>query len=503
MNKSRKIISLLLSLIMLFSIASGFAIQSFAEEQTDDVLAAQMLDALGDTIYIFEDEVDFAGCDDIEQSEIIYFSIIDMLEGLGFDVAEANQLNIDVFYGAQGFETADPFEYFHSADIRIGNHGRRIDLKFSNTDNYNTADEEYVNNLKFDKNKLIYEEIAFYNEYDSVIYGPCESVCYYYENLIDDDSVQVVLVDGFNNSGINYFSNSDNYLQIFKNGVFYRLVPIGKILTVPVIEIPLDMPDENVHNYIIQTIQKRYQDVISVGELVPGFVNADNLLGENYKYDIDYPDGYTFNASVYSSEEGVCEFDNYIVIRRAEAPQKQIIVDKSDSVYVIGSGKDVKIYCTYRIDGFAIADESASKLIIVNESDYFYNSDLTVLTLKSSFLDTLDVAEYTVPIFYEFEGEYCSERMTLKVVSPAVEKPTQSGGETPAEPTRENTADTVNTNTTTTAPSTEKTTSNVNKGAKSPSTGYDVLAAVTFMIAVVSGLGSVVCFVSSRKKCEE
>lgn len=185
-----------------------------------------------------------------------------------------------------------------------------------------------------------------------------------------------------------------------------------------------------------------------------------------------------------------------------EAPGS-IIAEKSDSVYVIGSGKDVKIYCTYRIDGFAIADESASKLIIVNESDYFYNSDLTVLTLKSSFLDTLDVAEYTVPIFYEFEGEYCSERMTLKVVSPAVEKPTQSGGETPAEPTRENTADTVNTNTTTTAPSTEKTTSNVNKGAKSPSTGYDVLAAVTFMIAVVSGLGSVVCFVSSRKKCEE
>lgn len=172
-----------------------------------------------------------------------------------------------------------------------------------------------------------------------------------------------------------------------------------------------------------------------------------------------------------------------------EAP-RSIIDEKSDSEYVIGSEKGLSVYCRYYIAGFNIADLSAGRITKPSESDYIMNEDSTVLTLKSSYLDTLKVGEYIVSVFYDTQDNGYINQHEFSVVEPETEETTQKRTESLTKPNTENTTETTVEHTT--VPS-----------VKSPPTGDDYVTVFIFIIVSVLGLGSAVCLTLSRKKCKE
>ncbi|MCI8639067.1 MAG: hypothetical protein HFG41_08000 [Coprococcus sp.] len=80
-------------------------------------------------------------------------------------------------------------------------------------------------------------------------------------------------------------------------------------------------------------------------------------------------------------------------------PDLRIILELTDSVYVIGSGGDVTITCSGRYPEFVSA---AMDGVTMDSSQYQVKEGSTVLTMVSKYLDTLSVGSHTVTLNYTY-----------------------------------------------------------------------------------------------------
>lgn len=178
---------------------------------------------------------------------------------------------------------------------------------------------------------------------------------------------------------------------------------------------------------------------------------------------------------------------------------RSIIDEKSDSEYVIGSEKGLTVCCRYYICGFNIADLSAERIMKPSKLDYIMNQDCTVLTLKPSYLDTLKAGKYSVSVFYDTEDDGYINQHEFNIVEPATEKTTKASAETLTKPTTQRIAESA-----AKAAASDTTVKNTDiPSTKSPLTGNEYLLAFSFMAVIVSGLGTAVCFIFLKKKCQK
>lgn len=75
----------------------------------------------------------------------------------------------------------------------------------------------------------------------------------------------------------------------------------------------------------------------------------------------------------------------------------EIIADKTDEYYVIGSGTDAVIYCTGEFSKFVSVEMDG---VIVDPANYTIVEGSTVLTFASAYLDTLSVGVHKVKLNY-------------------------------------------------------------------------------------------------------
>lgn len=89
--------------------------------------------------------------------------------------------------------------------------------------------------------------------------------------------------------------------------------------------------------------------------------------------------------------------DNSFIFETLQDSKLEIVADKTDEVYIKGTGGGATIYCTGDLNEFISVEMDGE---LVDPSNYTLEEGSTVLTFSSAYLDTLSVGEHTVTMNY-------------------------------------------------------------------------------------------------------
>ncbi len=295
--------SLIIFVIALFTVLIC-ATSVKAAEVTEETLQ-QMLDAIPNemNLDIPESECDKA---DVEVEK----QVKQKWQEKGIDTT-----NVDVDINASPLYLTK--ENFYKAIITVTakegyNHKyKEISIKYNNTNNYNSADEEAVKKLKLESPRYYEVDIA------SGDYGVIKYAQKYYQNLISDKTITIIADYGAGGSeGFNGWSwEGGTQIGIFKNGVLYDVRVMGQECTVPVIKVPSSVNEEQFNSYIID-ILKRYNK----GYLKEVLSITKGATINNGSWSKQVADGYTVKAK-FNGDETV---DSYIIVRREQPVQTPV-----------------------------------------------------------------------------------------------------------------------------------------------------------------------------------
>ncbi|MBR4059468.1 MAG: exo-alpha-sialidase [Lachnospiraceae bacterium] len=93
----------------------------------------------------------------------------------------------------------------------------------------------------------------------------------------------------------------------------------------------------------------------------------------------------------------------------------EIVADKSDESYTVGSDGTVTIYCTGELDEFERVEVDG---VEVDKSNYTLEEGSTILTFKASYLDTLAPGEHTVKMIYTGDRSVVTTLSATERVAP-------------------------------------------------------------------------------------
>ena len=231
-------------------------------------------------------------------------------------------LNIRIQYSPIYGVSENSHYNIHTADIIINkdneNVTKTISLKYSNSDKYNSVDEQYVKNLKINHPEYIEVNLdtidVFYND----IKAYSNFVNNYYSKIVNDNSIELNI--GFGATYIEYgifsgLGEGATRLGLFKNEVLYDVVKIPENATnffVPVIDVPNTISEEDLKEYVLSIInnyinKSGYQEPVESTQCT--LKKGATVKG------VDIPNGYTitFNGT-----------DSYDLIIRQEESTLQI-----------------------------------------------------------------------------------------------------------------------------------------------------------------------------------
>lgn len=234
---------------------------------------------------------------------------------------------IDVSYNAPIYVNE---EDLYRAEISIQdkengtlNNSKIIDIKYKNTDNKNQIDEQYVK--KLDIKEIKYYEVPL-NDLTNDVENCLNLVEKQYNNLVNDENIQITLNAGAGEiNGLNVSMTLN--INIFKNKVYYNSIVGKEVYSVPVINVPSTISDNEINNYVISQITKYNKEF---GENITNIEKGNKL---KYGEDIDVENGYTIFVKNLADIEG-----NYIIIRK----EKTEIVEE-DTTTGIKLETDTKI----------------------------------------------------------------------------------------------------------------------------------------------------------------
>ena len=261
-------------------------------------------------------------------------------------------------------------DFFYNQYVRISEYQdnivygdsktKKIQIKFNNTDKYNSADEEYVKKLKLLKPKYFETNINY-------ITGLSEKEALE-TNIINDNTI-TIKVDSqcYGYSDLNFISMEGSMdIGIFKNGILYNSINLGNIYTIPVINVPNSIKDTDIKDYVINNI-KTYNK-----EFAEGITEIEKGIGLNNIYYKDIEEGYTVNSTTGQGEL----ISNVIIIRK----EKNIeTIDKTTNIKLDTTTDIVPsniVLETKEIKEEKILDEVKKNLKDV--SDKFITYDITL-----------------------------------------------------------------------------------------------------------------------------
>ena len=226
-------------------------------------------------------------------------------------------LNIRIQYSPIYGVSENSHYNIHTADIIINkdneNVTKTISLKYSNSDKYNSVDEQYVKNLKINHAEYIEVDLdtidVFYND----IKAYSNFVNNYYSKIVNDNSIELNI--GFGATYIEYgifsgLGEGATGLGLFKNEVLYDVVKIPENATnffVPVIDVPNTINEEDLKEYVLSIInnyinKSGYQEPVESTQCT--LKKGATVKG------VDIPNGYTITFN------GTYSYD--LIIRQEE-----------------------------------------------------------------------------------------------------------------------------------------------------------------------------------------
>lgn len=223
-------------------------------------------------------------------------------------------IRVDVgiyFYNGGNIKEAGIVIYLNNSNVWY----QKTDVVYNNSDKYNKEDEKYVKNLKISSPKYYEVALNYLKEIENkdLWFEYHKLMSEEYEKRVNDKTITIRTDSGVGGAdgGLNLWTwDIGTSIAIFKDGVLYDVREMGQECTVPVINVPSTVTDDEINNYVIKEITKFYDEF---GSKITGISKGTG--------DMNIPDGYT----VYS-EYGM---DSYIIIKRNKETN---IVDKKFNI---------------------------------------------------------------------------------------------------------------------------------------------------------------------------
>ena len=136
------------------------------------------------------------------------------------------------------------------------------------------------------------------------------------------------------------------------------------------------------------------KSVTEIEEAGVGYEGEPDQWGEYW--DLTPVEGFTIYGYAGTAAETYANENSFTFVALTE-PKLEIVPERTDEVYVKGSGQDVVIYCTGEFADFVSVEMDG---VLVDPSNYTVEDGSTVLTFASSYLDTLSVGRHTVTLNY-------------------------------------------------------------------------------------------------------
>lgn len=244
-------------------------------------------------------------------TSIIEKNINQIFEDNNIDL-EANNIKLDIL--ASEFRTG----FLHNARITLVDNSTKkskiIDLSYNNTNSYNKDNESYVKKLKLTSPRYYEVELNFLplssttsnEEWEQCHKKFFDMIGKYYTKQVNDNSIVIKAASGAGGTdgSLNLWTwESGTEIAIFKDGVLYDTRIMGDEFTIPVINVPSDVADDQITNYITTTIANYDSNFAKdITKITKGAFAKTNT------YEINIPNGYTI--------EGANRDSSYIIVNK-------------------------------------------------------------------------------------------------------------------------------------------------------------------------------------------
>lgn len=211
--------------------------------------------------------------------------------------------------------------------IRSNDKSKTKDIKiiYNNSNNYNSADEQVIKNLKLQAPKYITVEYGKGNSRTDVF----RAIEQYYNNSITDKAICIKAWDGAGGSGLINYGSHGIQLSIFKNDILYDFRRDDDYYFISQMIIPENIKDteEDYINYALPIIRKDLNDRgITVKDItITKGASVSYGSYENSKI-CNVENGYTVTAKV-----GEYEDTDVIILKKAKSTPVASTVTKEDT----------------------------------------------------------------------------------------------------------------------------------------------------------------------------
>lgn len=328
-TRIRNILILLLGILVLGII---FNINQVRAEEVEEDYIKNIMDKIPDTINIDIPEVEYE-----KAYKIVAEKVEKILIDNGLEYKKEDN-SYEPIWGEIDFELENktikeskikvkvygPELYLYdinTARIECSNFDKNVKLIYNNQNSYNLKDESYVKNLKLQSPKYYELDISYFNKgfNDNLVEKQFEKIGKYYTDLVNDSSIVVKATAGAGSleGTILWTGEAGTYIGIFKNGILYDIRVMGEEATIPVINVPNNVQENELENFIKAKIKNVLDDEVQVADIKEG-AKIDNL---------DVKNGYTIYL------KGGFEFSGEsIVIINREKPVSITDVDKETNI---------------------------------------------------------------------------------------------------------------------------------------------------------------------------
>lgn len=270
---------------------------------------------------------------DIKESEykkapqIIENKMNDIFKSKGIDISNVEiEYYIGDYLGIDTFYQVTPYIYEKGKTNTNPIGQKDVKLIYSNHSNWNKEDEAYVKNIKVDNPKYFevpLDYVAKNNADKNIFLNQVEK---YYTNLIKDNTITLTSSNGSGdgNGGLNNWYGGI-VLNVFKNNVLYEQKIIGSAYAIPVINIPSNITDANLKDYVYNEVSKYY----------PEYKNGFRMVqGEEDLNDDDMPRIENKNLyTIYYSYNNI-EIGCYVLLNKEAPTTTKEITEKDETTNV-------------------------------------------------------------------------------------------------------------------------------------------------------------------------
>lgn len=285
--KTKSIIALM---IALFAVMLIGATKVNAVEVTDEYLQ-NMLNTLPSEISVNVKETEWEKASDLASETV---KNIWKEKGIDLTGIETSIYNNPLYQSTS-------VEDFHKVIINVAKNGdyqnnkqTTIKLKYNNTNNYSSADEQTVKNLKI--------QIFPYAVYD---FTSGKEIRGYYSTTNSDKSIQIIESAGAGGEdNIHNISGEGLTLGIFKNNILYDIKSIGHFEKIGQITIPSTVAEQDYTNYATNIIKDKLKiDNITITKGAKTSGNKSVEIEDGYTVTTQTEDGKETGAIILKKEK--------------------------------------------------------------------------------------------------------------------------------------------------------------------------------------------------------